>query len=306
MSRYAPFATSCLLLATVDIAHGPIGSQLVGLSPQAKPSFDVVSIKPNTTGVLPIGPPEERPDGGFRVTSTSVLALLNRAYPGLQKVGLPSWATTERYDVSVTSSLTRPTADTRAAMVRTMLADRFHLVAHVEKSEQPVYDLVLARSDGRLGPGIQPTTTDCARIASGRAAEAAGTAPTLPQRPDFSAPPPPCTLRAVAALLRDRQGDRQGALGDLLEGEATMDTLASVLRLAGRVVIDKTGLPGSYRVKMNFDRRSGRGLDVLPSTSATAPSVFTAVQEQLGLKLQPSHAEQERLMIDRLDRPTED
>jgi len=83
-----------------------------------------------------------------------------------------------------------------------------------------------------------------------------------------------------------------GKLGDLLEGEATLATLASALRpWAGRMVVDKTGLSGSYRVRMNFDMMAAvRG----PATGApvpdAAPTIFTAVQEQLGLKLEPSRA----------------
>ena len=86
-----------------------------------------------------------------------------------------------------------------------------------------------------------------------------------------------------------------------------MDNLATALRLAvGRVVVNKTGLPGSYRVTMNFDMMSAPRRDAAASTPDTAPSVFTAVQEQLGLKLESSRAQGERLVIDRIERPTED
>jgi uncharacterized protein (TIGR03435 family) len=274
-------------------------------------TFDVVSIRRNTTRSLP-GPSIERPDGSFRMTGTPVLALLNRAYPSIiNKVGLPAWAATDRYDVSTTSLLSRATADDRAAMVRAMLADRFKMAAHVERREQPVYDLVLARRDGRLGSGIQPTTTDCERILAERAAAEAGGAPRATQLPgfgDFKQPPPSCTTRIIGGLLRDQRGDRQGLLGDLLEGDVTMDLLADALRLgAGRVVINKTGLPGSYRVRMNFDMSAGRRpLDTAPPAPDAAPSVFTAVQEQLGLKLESSVATRDTLIIDHIEPPTED
>jgi uncharacterized protein (TIGR03435 family) len=85
-----------------------------------------------------------------------------------------------------------------------------------------------------------------------------------------------------------------------------MATLAQFLRSdAGRVVIDKTGLTGSYRLVLTFERSaSGRGPDVASSPNAL-PSLFTAIQEQLGLKLEPSKASRETLIIDRLERPTE-
>ena len=86
-----------------------------------------------------------------------------------------------------------------------------------------------------------------------------------------------------------------------------MATLTMMLRAAaGRYVVDKTGLTGSYRVVMNYDRIAAlRGPDTAASTPDAAPSVFTAVQEQLGMKLEPSRAVRETLVIDRLERPTE-
>ena len=281
-------------------------------APPAGPTFDVVSIKLNTSDNRPTSPPVERPDGGLRMTGVPVSVLIARAYPPavpIDMVGLPDWARTERYDVIATSTLSTATRDDRIAMLRAMLADRLKLVTHVETREQPAYDLVLARRDRRLGPGITPLDVDCdAQRAAARAtAEAARDAGT-PPRPDFTAPPPPCTLRTIGAMLRDGRGDRMGKLGDLLEGEATLATLASALRpWAGRIVVDKTGLSGSYRVRMNFDMMAAvRG----PATGApapdAAPTIFTAVQEQLGLKLESSRASREVLVIDHLERPTAD
>jgi uncharacterized protein (TIGR03435 family) len=106
-------------------------------------------------------------------------------------------------------------------------------------------------------------------------------------------------------MVRARSGDRLSQLGDLLEGEATMNDLASALRFTmGRPVVNRTALPGSYRMTMNFDGASGRGGLSLTPTDA-GPSVFTALQEQLGLKLEASHAEHDTLVIDHLERPTE-
>lgn len=278
----------------------------------AGPTFDVVSIKRNTTGILGGAPPIERPDGGFRVVNVAVMSLISRAYPPaapIDMIGLPDWARTERYDVSATSTLAiaNATPDARIAMLRALLADRLKLAAHVEKRELPVYDLVLARSDGRLGSGIKPTEIDCAaRIAADHAAAAtapAGGTPPPPQRPDFNAPPPPCMLRMVGAVLR---GPLAG-LGDAVEGDTTMANLATLLKAyTGRDVVDKTGMTGFYRVTMNADlmaTRRGPGAATPPDAG---PSIFTALQEQLGMKLQSARAEQDRLVIDHLERPTED
>jgi uncharacterized protein (TIGR03435 family) len=313
--RFVRLAVPMLLLAA---ATSSVFTRVSSQTLPAGPTFEVVSIKRNVTDQTagrPVGSKvNQRPDGGFTMTNIPVGMLISRAYPfaaPIDMVGRPGWAMSERYDVSATSSLSSPTPDDRTAMLRALLADRFKLAVHVENREQPVYDLVLARRDGRLGSGLTPLDVDCAeQVAAERTA--AGTArntptPAPPQRPDFNAPPPPCTTRIVGAAIRDRGGDGLGRMGDLLEGETTMDNLATTLRLAAvRVVVNRTGLPGSYRVRMNFDMRAaGQGPDVNASTTDTASSVFTAVQEQLGLKLVSSRALRETLVIDRLERPTE-
>jgi uncharacterized protein (TIGR03435 family) len=231
-----------------------------------------------------------------------VTTLLLRLYPGVRPpeiVGVPDWARVERYDVSATSTLSQPTAEDRVAMMRAMLSERFKLAMHIEKREQPVYDLMPARSDGRLGDGLVPIETDCAPLIAARRAAAAqaSTPPGPPVPPDLNAPPPPCTIRSVRG--RNDPSDR-------LEGEATMAALAEFLiGPARRVVVDKTGLPGSYRVRMNFDLlASFRPPEVVAPPDA-APTVFTAVREQLGLRLESSRADLDTLVIDRLETPTE-
>jgi uncharacterized protein (TIGR03435 family) len=180
-------------------------------------------------------------------------------------------------------------------MMRKMLEDRFKLVTHIENRETPVYDLVAARNDKRLGPSIKPSEADCiAKAAADRAAsEATGRPPVPPPGVfDRNAPPPPCSMRMD---------------GDRMEGDATMTSLAMLLRPAvGRTIVDKTGLTGSYRVTLVFDRMAGlRGPQTGEPTPGAAPSVFTAVQEQLGLKLESARAMLETLVIDRFERPTE-
>lgn len=271
-------------------------------APPSGPTFDVVSIKRHIPEPSPRGfssTQNQRPDGGFTMTNVRISTLIYRAYPEATSaglVGLPGWATSDAYSVSATSPLTKATPDDRVAMMRAMLADRFKLVAHVEKRPHDVYDLVVARSDGKLGPGLTPIEKDCAPlIAAQRAAFDAGASP-MPF-PDLSAPPPPCTLRSVRG--RTDPSDR-------LEGETTMGPLAEMLwRSSGRYVVDKTGLTGTYRVNMTFDLlASRRPPDVVPAPEA-APTVFTAVREQLGLRLESSRADVDTLIIDRLERPTE-
>lgn len=261
--------------------------------------FEVVSIKRNTSNALGSNGSSDRPDGSFTLLNVPMMTLIAGAqFPSIapiDMIGLPEWAQRDRYDVSAKSPLSRPaTPEERAAMHRAMLADRVKLATHVEKRQLQVYDLVLARADRRLGPGIKPSEVDCvAKAAADRAAaDAAAAAGTPLQRPptDFNAPP------AVCGPVR---------VGDGLEGDLTMEFLGRMLRqTVGRPVVDKTGLKGSYRIKIQYDRALQRGPDTAPAPD-TLSSVFSALPDQLGLKLESSTADREVLVIDRVERPTE-
>jgi uncharacterized protein (TIGR03435 family) len=99
----------------------------------------------------------QMPNGGFILVNSTVRTLIGRAYPGLASgpIGLPSWTASEHHDVNATASLKNPSVDDRRAMMLAMLAERFKFAAHVETQEQPAFDLVLARRDGKLGPGLK-------------------------------------------------------------------------------------------------------------------------------------------------------
>jgi uncharacterized protein (TIGR03435 family) len=205
-------------------------------SPQTPaPAFEVVSVKRNTTesGDSSIS---QRPDGGLRMVNVSVRTILGRGYPGstMDILGLPDWASSERYDVAATPVPGRPnpSQDERRDMVRAMLADRFKLSAHYETREQPAFNLVLARTDGRLGPGLKPSEVDCAALAAARRAEAEAARAA-------GQPPPPQVIvssksGAVPACAFNFGFDR-------FEGDTTLAALAPLLRsVAGRPVVDKT------------------------------------------------------------------
>ena len=162
-------------------------------------------------------------------------------------------------------------------MVRTLLADRFKLVMHRETREMPVYHLVLARRDGRLGETLTPTTC-------------------------VAGPP-----GAPANDTRNAEGrfscgiNRFGAGQVLLTGN-TLDALANRLGSipsVGRTVINRTGLDGRFDVELSFTPG-------LPEPGADAVSVFTAVEEQLGLRLEAARGPVEVLVIDSVDRPLPD
>jgi uncharacterized protein (TIGR03435 family) len=156
------------------------------------PTFEVVSVKPNTGNVGSISL-RSRPDGGFIATNVNIGLLLGQAFPQSTQdmVGLPEWATSARFDVNATAppGIGNATLDQRRAMLRAMLADRFKLATHTETRDVPAYDLVLARNDGKLGPQVTPVgrrlcracgcpTRDrrccaCSRTAASRAAPTA-------------------------------------------------------------------------------------------------------------------------------------
>lgn len=271
-------------------------------APTDGPRFEVVSIKPNTSNTVFSNGSSERPDGGFTLINVPMMTLIARAqFPSIapiDMVGLPEWARRDHWDVSATSPLSRPSLpQERAAMMRAMLADRVKLMTHVERRELPAYDLVLTRDDRRLGPGIKPSEMDCvakaaADRAAAEAARAAGTPPPRPTIPDLKAPPPIC------GPIRLSGG---------MEGDTTTANLAGLLRGLGgvdRPVVDKTGLTGSYRIKLEFDLTLGQSGPSVSPSSVGLPTVFTALQE-LGLKLVSSTAEREVLVIDHLERPSE-
>jgi uncharacterized protein (TIGR03435 family) len=259
--------------------------------PAERPAFEVVSIKRNP------GPGggssfRNRPDGGITMINMPVRQLIAVAY-SVDIVGLPEWATRETYDVLAVGGRPGATGEERKAMLRVMLADRFQLVAHFEDREYDAYDLVLAREDGRPGPGLTPVDVDCAALEAERQAAFDAGEP-LPLPVPGSAPLPACASRSASGRL---------------EGQITMTQLARFLRILGfrdvRSIADKTGLTGSYAVRMDFDPASLRsGPDVLPSADSR-PSLVTALQEQLGLRLVPSRTSLPTLIIDRLERPSE-
>jgi uncharacterized protein (TIGR03435 family) len=201
-------------------------------------------------------------------------------------IGLPDWASTERYDVTA-----KPPADStreqRSEMWRTLFAERMKLVAHVEEKERDTFALVVARSDGRLGPQLKPSTLDCS--------------PRPPGSPPAPLPPPPTT----DAEVLNRCGGRFSN-GSIVSGGITMDALVGSLGgLAGRLVNNRTGLQGFYSMTLTFSppRTPAASSDApLPSD---APEFFTALQEQLGLKLQPEKTMVPVFVVDRIERPTE-
>ena len=261
--------------------------------------FDAVSIRRNTgsSGSMSTRP---LPNGGYIMVNGSIRSMLSTAYAGttVEAASLPGWVATERYDVTATSPVQgTATPEQRQAMMRTLLAERLNFKGHIETREAPAFDLVLARKDGRLGPDLQPSTSgvDCeARAAAQRAAMADSLASGTPSpfpRPDPGAPVAACSVRSG---------------GNLIEGDAPIATMLLMIRMmAGQPVFDKTGLKGSYRIRLEAAPRRPPGLESATPGISDPPDIFTALPEQLGLKLEPSKTTVNVLIVDHIDRPTE-
>jgi uncharacterized protein (TIGR03435 family) len=268
------------------------------LHAQAPLEFEVASIKRNTTNTFASGPPPNPASGQLSMTNVPVQSLVLAGYPlqtiPVQVVGLPDWAASERYDV-VAKGKPAATLDERQEMWRALLAERLKLQAHYETRERAGYNLVFARTDKRLGPQLQPSTLDCTR------------------------PPPPFGLDGAPITAESAETMAMARCTVMMISSPTGfglytggTSLANLLRMmagsAGRPIVDRTGLEGNYSVRLKFAREGplpGGPPGPPPPPTEDAPSLFTAIQEQLGLKLEPTTMQGQVLVIDHIERPTE-
>jgi uncharacterized protein (TIGR03435 family) len=236
----------------------------------SKPSFEVATIKRNVS-LAEGGSIGMEPGGRFRAVNADLrfmIATMYRTGPRLfasQIIGLPDWATTEHWDITakVTDDLAGQPAQElfrkMAPMVQSLLEDRFKLRLHRDTQPQPTYALVVARRDGAMGPHFRPTTIDCLK--------------------EFAK----CQIQSTA-------GHYSGV-------GVTIPTLMILLSNAvERVVVDRTGLKGSFDVDLEWASDPG----------SDKPSIFTSVQEQLGLKLEFERNPVDVVIIDHVERPAED
>ena len=202
-------------------------------------------------------------------------------------------------------------------MLRTLLRDRFGMVAHTETREMPILALRVARADGRLGPQMTPAAVDCAALnaARGRGPIEGRGGPPPGARiggppPDGRGAPPPMPSFSVGE--RPMCGDRMG-FGQLLAGGMTMSRLATQMaQLTGRLVVDRTGLTGGYDLDLKWTPAPNQlppgppppGVEP-PAIDPNGPSLETALQEQLGLKLENERGPVDVLVIEKLVPPTE-
>ena len=237
------------------------------------PAFEAASVKPNTSGDLRIR-------GGTRGRAYNAVNMpLRRIVATAYDLQLEEFrlvgdqpVLAERFDITATLP---ETASPRQvpAMLRGLLAERFKLLAHAETRDAPVLALRLGRRDGRAGPQLRPAAVDCA------AAEAAGR--VIP-------PPEP----GQQPLCESEISDSIKGRGQPLSALARMLTM-----FMQRRVLDETGLTGGFDFNLQFE-----GAAAGPGVDASA-ALVTALEDQLGLKLQPTRAPVEFVVIDAVERP---
>jgi uncharacterized protein (TIGR03435 family) len=280
-------AASSLLCQT---SAGPAGGARADLTADVKvPAFDVVSVKPNKSdsGMVRI---MAKPDG-YSASNVSLKMLIQSAYGIRQDLisGAPNWADSARFDIdakvagSDVDALQKLNPEQRRLVLQPLLADRFKLEIHMETKQLPVYELVLAKGGSKLKEATAGDT--------------------------------------YASGIKGSDGVGRGGLMRVGRGQLTaqavpMTSLANMLsQQLHRTVLDKTGLTGKYDLELMWTPDQGadpmfKGPDGSPQRADAAPdssgpSIFTALQEQLGLRLHSSKGPVETIVIDHVEMPSE-
>ena len=292
------FRSICMLSA-LGCTAGTVSAQ----APPG-PAFAVASIKPNTSGTNQRQFNVE-PNGRFTAINVPLIDLIRIAYaePGPDGLLGPlppnrlavakTWAggatalQSDKFDVIATTDA-GASQEQVFLMLRALLAERFKLVLHRETRDLPIYALVIARKDGRLGPRLRPSNVDCSA--------APNDSPTAsPAAGGFVAEP--------CKGLRNVPGKATGRA-------VTIPTLARLM--SGwvddhRPVEDRTGLTGNFDIDLDWtpDRPPPADAPALPATDSNGAGLFTALQEQLGLKVESRKNSIDLLVVDHAERPTE-
>ena len=270
--------------------------------PPARLSFEVASVKrsPDPRSVPVFSPviAEIQPGGVWRSTFATVFGLLRALYPGHllpgQIVG-PDWIGTEFYDINARGPASASADDLRE-MARALLADRFKLVLHTEKRQVIAYQLVTARADGRLGPGLSKPSIDCDAY---RAAKEQGAPlPVDPKRRPFG-DRMPCVSTVMPVF--DQTRVIPGAEMRITAGGATIASIIPILsRELDRPLVDATGLTQLFDIELQYS------LGVPRPDAEPGPPLRSALTDQLGLRVRDSVTVVDVLVIDRIERPTPD
>jgi len=269
-------------------------------SGQTAARFEVAAIKPNKSGPGPVRIETLR-GGRFTATNVTVRNLIQFAYrlQPFQVVDGPDWINSDRFDIvakgdesddgNAFAAEQRDGPSRLQLMLQALLAERFKLIVRIEQKEQPMYSLVVARSDGRLGSALQRSAVDCT-------AETDRSAQNIVKGSPAEGGQVPCGIRM--------------GMGSMVAGGATLSQLArSLSTLLDRTVVDRTGLTGPFDATLKWTPdQSTPGMAekarYIPTIDPNGPSIFTALQEQLGLKLDATKGQADMLRIISADPPT--
>ena len=313
--------TRVLRLALITVLAATTASAQAPPAPSADTSsstFEVAAIKPSNPD--PSNPlsmvPLVRPQPGGRVTATNVplkmLIALAYEMQDFRLDGGPPALMNAKFDITAKTAVggILSTKEMRP-LVKNLLIERFKLKTHIEPRELRIYDLVVARSDGRLGPDIKPSTSDCSKADELNAQRADALA-----KGDISAvmAKPGQVLTCTLAPDLSRGPMNISVHGD---GQDIAQLIELLTPMTGRYIRDKTGLTGRYDFDMKLDLQAllamaqGMGMNVPAGAAANLPpseggSLMTALNEQLGLKLESVRAAVDVLIIDSVEAPTPD
>jgi uncharacterized protein (TIGR03435 family) len=317
------------MIAAIVYGAVPILSQTV--SP--KPSFEVVSIKPSppNLGMRGGGPRGDR----FILSGASLRMLLQNAYQPpnqagpigqVQIIGGPSWIDSDRYEIQAKADCSggAVSRDQFQLMVQSMLEERFQLKAHMEARELPIYNLVADKDGPRIQASADQTPP---AFPAAVPPQLCGPVSALPGPPVPPPPPPPPGQRG--GLIDFRPLPRGAMVMGLSPAGMTMQAssvpfsnlVGLLTQTLGRPVVDKTGLKGLFDFRLQFSPEGislpeapggfGRGLagpagpGEQPAVAADPlPSIFTVIQD-LGLRLESSRGPVDVLVIDSVEKPTE-
>jgi bla regulator protein BlaR1 len=264
-------ATPVVVGALTAAPHVRVSVRPAEAADARRVKFEIIAIKANASGPhrFAINAP---PGGRFSATNVTLRALIQAAYhlQAAQIAGGPNWLDTARFDLLAETdgndaSLAPLASAAPTQMQRTLqeiLADRFKLVVRTETRDAPVYALTVARSDGTLGPGLRSSAVDCRAVAP----QNVPTALTPPLRSDD---PPPCGIRIGTGTLT-------------LGGVPLIQVANSLSAFVGRTVVDRTGLTGTFDATVTW---------------TPDQSIVGVLQEQLGLRLEPTTAPIDMLVI---------
>jgi uncharacterized protein (TIGR03435 family) len=290
MKTLDSFSTSVAAVLAVVLAMVHVAGA------QQDAAFEVASVRRNSSA----GTSELRamPNGRLIATNVTLRRLIQRAYKlhDAQIIGAPGWAADERFDLDARMA-TAPAGGPDAVfpLLQPLLADRFHLRAHMETRELPAYVLVVTQRD-RPGAQIRPTAADCTR------------ATTLTQeeiRANAREGWPPCGMAYTVSYVVSRGAGNELAQTRIRRSGTTMgDFAASLQEGLDRPVVDGTGLEGRFDVEYTHSPQPPTAAAPDSPFGPPPPMLFVALEEQLGMKLESRRAQVPVLVIDAVERAT--